>query len=127
VRGLLDTSVFIADEQGRPLAIEQLPDEAAISVVTLAELELGVHMAAAEEVRAHRLRTFRATQSAYVALPVDDAVASAFAELVATARRAGRRPKVQDTWIAATARAHSVAVFTQDSDFDDLGIEVVRV
>ena len=54
-------------------------------------------------------------------------LASAFAELAATARRAGRRPKVQDTWIAATAHAHSVAVFTQDSDFDDLRIEVVRV
>ena len=38
MRGLLDTSVFIADEQSRPLASERLPDEAAISVVTLAEL-----------------------------------------------------------------------------------------
>jgi predicted nucleic acid-binding protein len=45
VRGLLDTSVFIAVEQGRPLASERLPDEAAISVITLAELELGVHRA----------------------------------------------------------------------------------
>jgi predicted nucleic acid-binding protein len=34
---------------------------------------------------------------------------------------------VQDTWIAATARAHAVAVYTQDGDFDDLAIDVVRV
>jgi predicted nucleic acid-binding protein len=127
VRGLLDTSVFVADEQGRPLASDRLPDEAAISVVTLAELELGVHLAASEAVRGRRLRTLQATQSTYVALPVDEAVASAFAELVATARRAGRRPKVQDTWIAATARALAVAVYTQDSDFDDLSVDVVRV
>jgi predicted nucleic acid-binding protein len=127
VRGLLDTSVFIADEQGRRLASDSLPDEAAISVVTLAALELGVHMAASEAVRGRRLRTLQATQSTYVALPVDEAVASAFAELVATARRAGRRPKVQDTWIAATARAHAVAVYTQDSDFDELSVDVVRV
>jgi predicted nucleic acid-binding protein len=119
--------VFIADEQSRPLAAERLPDEAAISVVTLAELELGVHLASSETARGQRLRTLQAAQATYVALPVDAAVASAFAELVATARRAGRRPKVQDTWIAATARAHAVAVYTQDSDFDELPVDVVRV
>jgi len=127
VRGLLDTSVFIAGEQGRPLASERLPDEAAISVITLAELELGVHLAASEEVRGRRLRTLQAARSTYVALPVDDDVASAFAELVAIARRAGVRPKVQDAWIAATARALGVAVYTQDGDFDDLPVDVVRV
>jgi predicted nucleic acid-binding protein len=127
LRGLLDTSVFIADEQGRPLATAHLPDEAAISVVTLAELELGVQLASSEAVRGQRLRTLRATQATYVALPVDEPVASAFAELVAIARRAGRRPRVQDAWIAATARAHGVAVFSQDSDFDDLAVDVVRV
>jgi predicted nucleic acid-binding protein len=119
--------VFIADEEGRPLAGDSLPDEAAISVVTLADLELGVHLADSEAVRGVRLRTLQATQSTYVALPVDAAVASAFAELVATARRAGRRPKVQDAWIAATARAVGIPVYTQDSDFDDLSVDVVRV
>lgn len=127
MRGVLDTSVFIADEQGRELATSELPEEAAISVVTLAELELGVHMASSEDVRGRRLRTLRSMQSTYVALDVDEPVASAFAELVATARRAGRRPKVQDTWIAATARAHAAAVYTQDDDFDDLDVDVFRV
>jgi predicted nucleic acid-binding protein len=127
VRGILDTSVFIAGESGRALDVDALPDEAAVSVITLAELELGVHLAADEAIRARRLRTLRMVQSTYVALPADDAVASAFAELVAVARRAGRRPKVQDTWIAATAKAHEVAVFTQDADFDGLAVDVVRV
>lgn len=127
MRGLLDTSVFIADEQGRPLESEQLPDEAAISVVTLAELELGVHLAGSEPVRAARLRTLQMAQSTFVALPVDEAVASAFAELVAIARRESRRPKVQDAWIAATARAAEIAVYTQDTDFDELAVDVVRV
>ena len=127
MRGVLDTSVFIADEEGRPLASDRLPDEAAISAITLAELELGVHLAASETVRGVRLRTLQATQSTYVALPVDAKVASAFAELVAIARRAGRRPKVQDAWIAATARAVGVPVYTQDSDFDDLSVDVVHV
>ena len=127
MRGLLDTSVFIADEPGRKLASDRLPDEAAISVVTLAELELGVHLAGTEAARGRRLRTLQAARSTYVGLPVDEAVASAFAELVASARRVGRRPKVQDMWIAATARAHDVAVYTQDNDLDGLPVDVVRV
>ena len=81
----------------------QLPEEAGSSVVTLAELELGVHLAATDEATARRLRTLGATQSMFVAIPIVSAVASAFAELVALARGDGRRPKVQDTRIAATA------------------------
>jgi len=69
----------------------------------------------------------QAARATYVALPMDEPVASAFAELVADARRAGRRPKIQDTWIAATARAHGVAVYTQDADFDGLAVDVVHV
>jgi predicted nucleic acid-binding protein len=127
VRGLLDTSVFIADEHGRSLAKERLPAEAAVSVLTVAELELGVHLAASDAVRSGRLRTLRAVQTTYVALPIDEDVATAFAELVAAARRAGRRPKVQDAWIAATAHAHGVPVYSQDNDFEDLGVQVVIV
>lgn len=127
MKGVLDTSVFIAGERGRDLRADLLPEQAAISVITLAELEVGVHLAGSDETRGRRLRTLQAAQAAYVALPVDEAVASAFAELVATARRGGRRPKIQDTWIAATARAHEVAVYTQDDDLDDLAVDVVRV
>lgn len=128
MRGLLDTSIFIADEQRRPLAVDRLPDEAAISVVTLAELELGVHLAADDPVRAGRLATLRRVVETYVALEIDDRVASAFAELVAAGRTADRRPKVQDAWIAATARAHDVPLYTQDSNFGAFGgLEVVRV
>jgi predicted nucleic acid-binding protein len=105
---------------------DRLPEAAAVSVVTLAELELGVHLAAVESIRARRLRTLRAVQETYVALPVDEGVASAFAELVSEARRTGRRPRVQDTWIAATARAHSVPVYTQDAGFDGLSVDAVR-
>jgi predicted nucleic acid-binding protein len=127
VRGLLDTSVFIADEQGRPLATERLPDESAVSVVTLAELELGVHMAGSEATRARRLQTLHAVQRTYVALAIDAPIASSFAALVAAARAAGRRPRMQDAWIAATAHAHGVALYTQDDDFDAFDVAVVRV
>jgi predicted nucleic acid-binding protein len=121
-RGLLDTSVFIAKESRRPLG--ELPDSAAISVITVAELHLGVLMARGSAIRARRLRTLTAVQEAFEALPIDSDVALAFAELVASARRLGRRPKIMDTWIAATAIAHDLPLYSQDEDF--LAIPKVR-
>ena len=120
--------MFIAREQGRDLRADRLPEEVAVSVITLAELELGVQMADSEAIRAERMATFGSARATYAALPIDESVASAFAELVATARRDGRRPKVQDTWIAATARVHEATVYTQDDDFDGFaGLVVVKV
>jgi predicted nucleic acid-binding protein len=117
-RGLLDTSVFIARETGR--SVGALPESAAISVVTLAELHLGVLMADDPTARAQRLRTLTAVQALFEPVPIDAGVAEVFAELVAEARRAGRRPKIMDTWIAATAVALELPVFTQDEDFLDI-------
>jgi predicted nucleic acid-binding protein len=122
-QGLLDTSVFIAREAGRPLG--ELPETAAVSVVTLAELHLGVLMAPSSAVRARRLRTLMAVQNAFEPLPIDSEVARTFAELVAEARRHRKRPKVMDTWIAATAVAHNLVVYTQDEGFG--AIPKVRV
>lgn len=123
---ILDTSVFIADEQERPLA--PLPDEVAVSVVTLAELELGVLLAAEPGARARRLGTLNRVRDSLEALPVDEVVASAFAGLVAELRHGGRRLGVQDAWIAATARAHGASLCTQDDDFEGVpGLEVLRV
>jgi predicted nucleic acid-binding protein len=124
--GLLDTSVFVAQESGRELG--ELPVESAISVVTIAELYLGVLMADDPDIRATRLRTLGAVEREYEPLPVDEAVARIFAEVVARARRQGRRPKVPDAMIAATAAAHRMPVYTQDGDFDGIpGVRVVRV
>lgn len=117
-RGVLDTSVFIARETGRPLA--ELPDTAAVSVITLAELHLGVLMAQGPAVRARRLRTLTMVQNAFEPLPIDSDVARTFAELAAEARRHGKRPKIMDTWIAATAVTHDIPVYTQDEDFAEI-------
>lgn len=126
MRGLLDTSVFVAQEQGRPLG--QLPDEAAISVMTLAELHVGVLVATEAPIRAVRLRTLGRVESAFDPFPVDDAVARAFAELAATARAEGRRPRIVDALIAATALANDLPLYTQDDDFTGFaGLRVVRV
>ena len=125
-RGLLDTSVFIAQESGR--ALGTLPTAAAISVVTVAELHLGVLMADRPAVRARRLRTLTSVQNIFEPLPIDSEVARAFAEIVAEARRLGRRPKIMDTWIAATAATHGLPVYTQDDDFAAMpGIRVFLI
>jgi predicted nucleic acid-binding protein len=126
MRGLLDTSVFIAREAGGPL--EGLPDEPAVSVMTLGELHLGVLRAKDGATRARRLRTVSRVEREFDAIPIDAEVARTFASIVAEARAAGRRPRAMDAWIAATAVRHGLVVFTQDADFDDIPqVQVQRV
>jgi hypothetical protein len=126
-RALLDTSVFVAEEQGRALA-RPLPDQVAVSVVTLAELETGVLMARDEDARAVRMQTLVSVRERAAGIPADQQVASAYARLASTALRSGRKPRVQDTWIAATALVHGAEVWTQDADFTDFdAVEVVQV
>jgi predicted nucleic acid-binding protein len=127
VTALLDTSVFIASEQGRRLA-RPLPNEVSVSVVTLAELELGVLMADGPDARSRRLATLTRVREHTAGLPVDDRVASAYARLAASELSAGRKPRIHDTWIAATALVHGAEVWTQDAGFTSFAaIEVVRV
>jgi predicted nucleic acid-binding protein len=124
---LLDTSVFIAVEQGRPLA-QALPDQVGVSVITLAELELGVLMAREADVRAIRLATLTRVREQAAGVPIDDRVSSAYARLAASELSAGRKPRVNDTWIAATAFVHGASVWTQDADFTAFrGVDIVRV
>lgn len=125
MKGVLDTSVFIARERGRRLA--SLPDEGCVSVITVAELRIGVLVAGDPSTRAQRMRTLSAVE-ALDPLPLDDAAARAFSEIVADSRRRGKRPRILDALIAATAASRAMPVYTQDADFEDMaGVDVVRV
>ncbi|WP_297008412.1 type II toxin-antitoxin system VapC family toxin [uncultured Corynebacterium sp.] len=115
-RGLLDTSVFIARESGRPLRADQLPNEGCISVITLAELEAGVLAAPDQSIRSRRLSTLTAV-SALEPLSVDAAAATHWARLRVRLAEAGRRINVNDLWIASIALANDLPVFSQDEDF----------
>lgn len=129
-RGLLDTSVFIASETGRPLDSDALPQEGAISPVTVAELHAGVLAAGDLDVRARRLATLESIAD-IEQIPVDDAVARSWALLRVHLAKSKRRLNVNDLWIAATALAHGIPVITQDEDFDPVdrvgGLRVVHV
>ncbi len=115
---LADTSAFIAREQGRaPSSPPGEADEIAVSVVTVAELRLGVLLAGDVVSRSTRLATLQLAE-ALEPLPIDDRVGAAWARLVATLRAVGKRMPINDSWIAATALAHDLAVLTQDADYD---------
>jgi predicted nucleic acid-binding protein len=67
-------------------------------------------------------------ERAFEPLPITVEVASVFADIVADARLRGRRPGLMDVWIAATAVANGLPVYTQDADFDGLrGVTVVKI
>lgn len=127
---VLDTSVLIARESGRPLDADSLPEETTVCVITLAELHAGVLAAISTSTRARRLSTLGAA-STVEALPVTAEAARRWAELRVRLAELGRRAKVNDLWIAAVALANGMDVVTQDDDFDVIeeagGPVVIRV
>jgi predicted nucleic acid-binding protein len=125
-RAIADTSVFVAQETGRDLG--ELPEKIAVSVITAAELELGVLRAQDTDTRARRIATLSRVRSAYTLLPVDAQTASCFARIAAHELDAGRKLRRHDAWIAATALRHGATVVTQDGDFSAFSaVEVLRV
>lgn len=128
--GVLDTSVFIANEAGRPLDASAMPEQAATTVITVAELNTGILAAGSTEIRARRLATLNAVAD-MVALPVDENAARVWARLRVHLAEAGRRMGVNDLWIAAIAVSLELPVVTQDDGFTALdgvpGFSLIRV
>ncbi len=126
-RGLADTSLFIALETGRPVTETAAPEQLAVSVVTLAELRAGVLGARDLATPALRLATLEYVLGLDL-VPIDAAVADAWAVLRVALRDLGRSMEVNDAWIAPTAFALGVPVVAQDDDFAGAPlVEVVRV
>jgi predicted nucleic acid-binding protein len=120
---LLDTSVII---DGDPRSA--LPDDSAISVVTLGELRSGVLLANDPVTRAQRSRRFVATSKAFRAIDVDARVAERCGEIFAFSRLEGRVKNKSDMMIVATAAEHALTLFTLDEAqgklAEDLGLLV---
>jgi predicted nucleic acid-binding protein len=118
--------LFIALEAKRSLAGTP-PERIAVSVVTIGELRLGVLAAVDGPTRARRLETLSRAEK-LEPLPIDTRVAHAWAVLRLALRDRGRRMPLNDSWIAATAIAHGLAVVAQDADYDGVpGLQVVTV
>lgn len=127
MKALLDTSFFVATETGRQLDEAPGVTDTEVSVVTLAELTLGVLMANDAD-RPNRVATLSVVESGWDPLPVDAEVARAFAGIVADLKRRRRRVPILDALVAATALVEHIPVVTQDRDYDEIaGVAVIRV
>jgi predicted nucleic acid-binding protein len=125
--GLIDTSVLVAAEKGRPLREEALPERSAVSIVTVAELRAGVLAAPDIESRDRRMTTLEGVAGITI-FPVEARVARAWAAMRAYLVASSRQVGANDLWIAATAAALEMPVLTQDADFDALsGVEGLTV
>lgn len=118
---LLDTSVLIGG-QPAPAGFE-----AAISVVSIAELHFGLLCARDDDERALRVQRLGLIESRFPEpLAIDDRVAREWGGLLAAVRSRGAQPRRRhaDLAIAATARVHGVPLLTHNvKDFaivDDL-------
>lgn len=119
-RGLLDTSVVIDHDL---VALDLLPDESAISAVTLAELAAGPHATGDEEERARRQDRLQWAAASWDPLPFDAEAARAYGRVFAAAKAAGRssRTRFADLLIAATAAANGLSLYTRNpADFAGL-------
>lgn len=127
MQGLADTSFFLAQEAGRPIRRDAVPERLGVSVVTIGELRAGVLSAADVETRDRRLVTLTIAM-ALEPRAVDGRVAEAWARLRMILRRDNLRMPINDSWIAATAMSLGVPVVTQDQDFVEVeGLSVVHV
>ena len=128
-RGVLDTSVLIDHDQ---ITDEQLPDESAITAVTLAELAAGPHATENKDERARRQDRLHWATATWDPLPFDAESARMYGRVFAAARTAGQsgRARLADLLIASTAAAIGLPLFTRNpSDFAALKriLKVVKV
>ena len=122
-RGLLDTSVVIDLDL---LAADLLPEEVAISAITLAELAAGPFAATSVDERARRQDRLQRVEAAFDPLPFGVDAARAHARIFAAAREAGRQPRrrAADLLIAATALAEQLPLVTRNGD-DFAGLDAL--
>ncbi|WP_022917990.1 type II toxin-antitoxin system VapC family toxin [Ruania albidiflava] len=121
-RGLLDTNILILWQSIEPAA---LPEEMAISAVTLAELSAGVHLSdSAASERARRLDVLQRAEHEFDPIPFGADAARAFGRLSAAVRETGRPPRrrTADLMIAAVAAAEGLPLYTANPD-DFRGLE----
>ena len=115
-RGILDTSVVIDLDKLDP---SQLPVEAAVSAITMAELAAGPHATPDADERARRQDRLQRAEAAFDPLPFDGEAARAYGRVFAAVAAAGRKARgarAVDLLIAATALAAGLPLYTRNGD-----------
>lgn len=123
-QGLLDTNIMILR---RWVAPEELPDEMAITAITLAELSAGPHEVRRNDEqsgydehveRARRLDVLQRAENEFDPIPFDAEAARIYGRICAAVISAGRKPRrrVADLMIAAIAVAENLPLFTTNPD-----------
>jgi predicted nucleic acid-binding protein len=128
--GLLDTSVVIELDR---IDVSSLPQEVAISAVTLAELAAGPHATHDPHERARRQDRLQRIEATVDPLPFDAAAARAYGRVYAAVSAGGRKARgrrAMDLLIAATALSAELPVYTcNPADFAGIDgmLDVVAV
>lgn len=131
-RGLLDTNILVLRRWIDPA---ELPDEMAISAITLAELSAGPHQIRGNDEqddydehaeRARRLEILQRAESEFDPVPFDAEAARIYGRVTAAVIAAGRKPRrrIADLMIAATAIAEGLPLFTANPG-DYTGLETL--
>ena len=130
VRGLLDTSVVIDLDQ---FEWGDLPEQVAISVITMAELAAGPHATSDPDEQGRRQDRLQRAEAVFDPLPFDADAARAYGRIYAAVAGAGRKARgarAVDLLIAATACAADLPLYTRNgADFAALAglVDVVVV
>jgi predicted nucleic acid-binding protein len=121
-QALIDTSVVIDLDH---IDAVHLPNELAISALTMAELAAGPHATRDAAERGRRQDRLQRAEATFDPLPFDDDSARAYGRIyaaVVTTGRKARGPRAVDLLIAATAMAANLPLYTRNVD-DFRGIE----
>ena len=113
-RGLVDTSVVIDLDR---VAVQSLPREVAISVITLAELAAGPQATDDLEERARRQDRLQRAEATFDPLAFDAEAARAYGRVYAAVARAGRKARgrrMADLLIAATAVSARLPLYARN-------------
>jgi len=129
-RGLIDTSVLI---ELPGLDRRSLPEELAVSAVTMAELAAGPHATQDPDERARRQDRLQRAEATFEAVPFEAGAARAYGRVYAAVVAAGKKARGRralDLLIAATALSADLPLYTRNpGDFRELAglVDVVEV
>jgi predicted nucleic acid-binding protein len=134
-QGMLDTNILILRSRIDPA---ELPEEMAISTITLAELSAGPHEVRRNDEqdrydehaeRARRLEVLQRVENEFDPVPFDAEAARIFGRVTAAVIAAERKPRgrVVDLMIASIAIAEGLPLYTTNPD-DFTGLDsLIRV